>query len=133
MSMMTGERYSIPHVISEEYKGAGISHLLAISGFHMTIIVGFAFFLIRFICALCMPLSNKYNSKKIAVIFAFVVSVFYLFISGARLPTTRAFIMTTLGLLAIILDRNPLSLRFVAVSAILILLFFIYLPISFSI
>ena len=122
MSMMTGERYSIPYDISESYKGAGISHLLAISGFHMTLIVGFAFFFIRFVLALFMPLANRYNTKKFAVIFAFIVSLFYLFISGARLPTERAFIMTTLGLLAIILDRNPLSLRFVAVSAIIILL-----------
>lgn len=122
MSMMTGERYSISYDVSENYKGAGISHLLAISGFHMTLIVGFAFFLIRFILALFMPVANKYNTKKFAVIFAFIVSLFYLFISGARLPTQRAFIMTSLGLLAILIDRNPLSLRFVAVSAIVILL-----------
>ena len=122
MSMMTGERYSIPESISEDYKHAGISHLLAISGFHMTLIVGFAFFLIRYLLAFYMPFANKYNTKKIAVFFALMVSIFYLFISGARLPTQRAFIMTTLALIAILIDRNPLSLRFVAVSAIIILL-----------
>ncbi len=123
MSMMTGERYSIPLEISENYKNAGISHLLAISGFHMTLIVGFAFFLIRFLFAFSVSFSNRFNTKKIASIFAFIVSVFYLFISGARLPTERAFIMSTLALIAIILDRNPVSLRFVSVSAIIILLF----------
>ena len=122
MSMMTGERYSVPKNISEDYKGAGISHLLAISGFHMTLIVGTVFFLIRLLLAFCSPLSMKYNTKKIAVWFALVFSFFYLFISGARLPTERAFIMTTLALCAVFLDRNPLSLRFVAVSAIAVLL-----------
>ena len=123
MSMMTGERYSIPNDIAENYKNAGISHLLAISGFHMTLIVGFVFFLIRFLFAFSISFSNKYNTKKIAAIFALLFSIFYLFISGARLPTQRAFIMSSLALFAIMLDRNPISLRFVAVSAIIILLF----------
>ncbi len=123
MSMMTGERYSISKDISEEYKNAGISHLLAISGFHMTLIVGFVFFLTRFLLAFSVFISNRYNTKKIAAVIAFLFSIFYLFISGARLPTERAFIMSSLALLAVILDRNPISLRFVAISAILILLF----------
>lgn len=122
MSMMTGERYSISDDISEAYKGAGISHMLAISGFHMTLIVGFAFFVVRLILACWMPLSNRYNTKKIAVVFALMFSVFYLFVSGARLPTQRAFIMTTLALIAVLIDRSPFSLRFIAVSAIIILL-----------
>ncbi len=122
MSMMTGERYSIPDKVSEDYKGAGISHLLAISGFHMTLIVGFVFFLVRFLLAFSVSFSNRYNTKKTAVLFAFLFSVFYLFISGTRLPSERAFIMSSLALLAVLLDRNPISLRFVAVSAIIILL-----------
>ncbi len=123
MSMMTGERYAISKEISENYKNSGISHLLAISGFHMTLIVGFSFFLIRFLFAFIMPIANRYNTKKLAVIFALIVSIFYLFISGARLPTQRAFLMILFALGAVVLDRNPLSIRFVSITAILILLF----------
>ncbi len=122
MSMMTGERYSIPKVISDNYNRAGISHLLSISGLHMTLIVSVAFLLIRLLLAFCMPVATKYNTKKIAVFFALFVAIFYLFLSGARIPTQRAFVMILFALIAILLDRSPFSLRFLSVTAILILL-----------
>ena len=122
MSMMTGERYSIPKTISDNYNRAGISHLLSISGIHMTLIVGAAFFFIRLLFAFCMPIASKYNTKKIAVFFALLIAIFYLFLSGARLPTQRAFIMILFFLIAILLDRSPFSLRFLSITAIIILL-----------
>ncbi|MBD5398720.1 ComEC family competence protein [bacterium] len=122
MSMMTGERNSIPEKISNNYKNSGIAHLLSISGIHMTLIVGAAFFFIRLLFAFCMPVASKYNTKKIAVFFALCIAIFYLFLSGARLPTQRAFIMILFVLIAILLDRSPFSLRFLSITAIFILL-----------
>lgn len=123
MSMMTGERYSIPKDISDAYNASGIAHLLSISGIHMTLIVGAMFFFIRFGLAFCMPIASRYNTKKIASIFALLVAIFYLFLSGARLPTQRAFIMILFALIAILIDRSPFSLRFLALTALVILIF----------
>lgn len=122
MSMMTGERNSIPEKISNNYKNSGIAHLLSISGIHMTLIVGSAFFFIRLLFSFCMPIASKYNTKKIAVFFALCIAIFYLLLSGARLPTQRAFIMILFALIAILLDRSPFSLRFLSITAIFILL-----------
>ena len=121
MSMMTGERYSVPKDISENYNSAGISHLLSISGIHMTLIVGVAFLFIRLLLALYMPIASRYNTKKLAVFFALFVATFYLLLSGARISTQRAFITIFLGLIAILIDRSPFSLRFLSITAIIIL------------
>ena len=122
MSMMTGERYSISKDITDAYNASGISHLLSISGIHMTLIVGAMFFLIRFLLAFCMPISSRYNTKKIATFFALIMAIFYLLLSGARLPTQRAFIMILLGLIAILIDRSPFSIRFLSLTALVILI-----------
>ncbi len=121
MSIMTGERYNINEDTINIYKNAGISHLLSISGFHMSLITGFIFFIIRFLLSLSPYISNKYNNKKIACIIAFIISVLYLLISGARLPTIRAFIMSSIVLLSIMLDRSSISMRSIFISAFIIL------------
>ena len=47
----------------------------------------------------------------------------YLLLSGASIPTQRAFLMTSLVLLAVILDRTSLSMRLIALAAFVLLLF----------
>ncbi|MDR2098874.1 MAG: ComEC/Rec2 family competence protein, partial [Rickettsiales bacterium] len=123
ISMMTGDIYAVDEEIGGDYKAAGISHILSVSGLHMTIIAGFAFFLIRLLLSLSMRIASRYDTKKIAAVIALAASVFYLFLTGARIPTQRAFMMTALGLGAVLADRNPISLRFIAMSAAAILLF----------
>ncbi len=123
-SIMTGERYNIDNNISENYKNAGISHLLSISGFHLSIIIGSIFFIIRFLLSLNIYISNKYNSRKIVSIISFIASSFYLFVSGARISTIRAFIMSCIILLSIILDKVAISLRSVSIAAITILIIY---------
>jgi competence protein ComEC len=46
----------------------------------------------------------------------------YLFLVGATVPTQRAFLMIFLALIAVIMDRNPISLRLVAAAAFAVLL-----------
>jgi competence protein ComEC len=123
ISMTTGDIYALDKKISADYRAAGIFHILSVSGLHMTIIVGFAFFLVRFLLSLSMYVSSKYDTKKIAAVAAMLAATFYLLMTGARIPTERAFIMTALGLLAVLFDRNPISMRFIALSAAAILLF----------
>lgn len=60
--------------------------------------------------------------KNIAAIAALLGTIAYMLLAGATVPTQRATLMTAIVFLAIILNRNPFSLRLVAVSAFVILL-----------
>jgi competence protein ComEC len=67
------------------------------------------------------PLALRVNSKKVAAIFALAVAAFYLALSGANVATERAFIMVLVMLAAVLMDRRALSLRTVAISACVLL------------
>jgi competence protein ComEC len=68
------------------------------------------------------PLAARYNSKKAAAAFAMLISFMYLLISGAQIPTQRAFMMTFVVFLGILFDRRAVSMRMLAFAAFVVLL-----------
>ncbi len=121
-ALINGERASIPDEVSEDLRAAGIYHVLSISGLHMVLFAGSLFWTVRALLALVPGLALRYPIKKWAAFIAILGATFYLTISGAAIATQRAWIMITLMFVAILLDRPALSMRNVALAAIVILL-----------
>jgi competence protein ComEC len=61
-------------------------------------------------------------TKKWAAVAALVVSLAYVIISGASVPTQRAYLMLAVVMLGVLIDREALSMRLVAWAAVAILL-----------
>ncbi len=99
-----------------------MAHLLAISGMNISFVAGLIFFLTRLLLAASPVLALKFPIKKIAAMLSFAGAVFYMMLSGAEVPVQRAVLMTGIVILAIIMDRTPISLRLVSFSAFVILL-----------
>lgn len=121
-ALTTGERGAIPEGLLNAYRDSGLAHLLSISGLHMSLVVGFAFFVLRAGLALVEPLALSRPIKKWAAAGALAAGAFYLLLAGAPVPTQRAFLMAAVVLLAVMVDRNPISLRLVGWSAFAVLL-----------
>lgn len=121
-AVIAGERSGISHQISENYRNSGLAHFLAISGLHMSMIAGMAFFALRLILALIPQFSVRYNSKKAAAVLAIFVSFVYLLISGGAVSTQRAFIMTFVVLLGILFNRAAISMRMISLAAVIVLI-----------
>ncbi len=121
-ALITGDRSYIHKNVRQEFVDAGIAHILAISGLHLSIIAGFAFFLIRGSLALIPVIVERYPIKKIAAMSVIFLTFAYLLISGAGYPVQRAFIMTTFAMIAIMMDRQAISMRLLAFAALFILL-----------
>jgi competence protein ComEC len=119
---VTGDRSAITQDTVERLRDSNLSHLLAISGMNMAFITGFVFALVRYGLALVPPVALRVNGKKIAALAALAVAAFYLALSGANVATERAFIMVAVMLVAVVADRRALTLRSVALAAILLLL-----------
>ena len=100
---------------------SGLAHMLAISGLHMALIAGTAFWLIRALLALSPGLALNRPIKKWAAAGALAIAAVYLGISGAGIATQRAFVMLAIMLVAVMLDRPAISLRNVALAAFVIL------------
>ena len=121
-ALMTGDRGAIPEHVLDAMRDSGLAHLLAISGLHIGMVAGIVFFACRGLLALIEPVALRYPIKKWAAVAALLAAAGYLLLSGATVPTQRAFLMTALVLLAVMLDRSALSMRLVAWAAALILL-----------
>ena len=122
VALLTGLRGALPDQIWDEWAAAGIAHLISISGLHMALVAGTLFFAVRIALALAPPLALRLPAKKLAALVALFGVFGYLLISGAPVPTLRAFAMTAIGLVAIMADRNPFSMRLIAWAAMVVLL-----------
>lgn len=120
-ALITGDRAGIPDDVNLWLRTTGLSHVLSISGLHMALVAGFAMAAVRALlaaipwCALVLPI------KKIAAVGALTVATFYLLISGSNVATDRSYIMLAIMLLAVLVDRPALTLRNVAIAAIVVL------------
>ncbi len=119
-AIMTGDRSAMGKETLGHLRASNLAHLLAISGLHMGLLTGFIFASVRSLLALtCLAL--HWPTKKIAAICALIVGAFYLALSGGNVATERAFIMVEVMFVAILLDRRALTLRAVAIAAIIVL------------
>lgn len=121
-ALMTGERGAIPADVVEAMRDSGLAHLLAIAGLHLGLITGALFFGVRALLALVPWLALRFPIKKWAAAAALLGAFWYLLVTGATVPTQRAFIMTGVVLLGIVLDRTSISMRLVCWAAAAILL-----------
>ena len=117
VALLTGARNLISQDGQEAMRNAGLAHLLAISGLHIGLIASSIILLIRGILSLFPAIALRYPIKKIAAIVGIMTALAYLLISGATIPTQRAFAMTSIVLVAIIMDRLAITIRLVAVVA----------------
>ncbi len=120
-ALITGQRDGISNEVADNMRNSGLAHLLAISGLHMGLLCGAAFFFARFLLTRSEYLTLRYPVKKIAAMIAIGAGLVYVTLSGGGIPTVRAFIMAAILFLGIVTDRRAISLRLVAIAAMVIL------------
>ena len=121
-ALLTGIRSGIGEEPLNALRIAGLAHILAISGLHMSLMAGSLFWLIRALLAMNQHAALHLPVKKIAAFIALTGAAAYLVISGSGISTQRAFIMIAIMFVAIMLGRPALSMRNLASAAILVIL-----------
>jgi competence protein ComEC len=112
----------VPQSTLKALRESNLAHLLAISGLHMGLLVGFVFATLRYGMALHGWSALYLPTKKIAAMGALGAATVYLLLSGGNVATERAYVMAAVALLAVMADRRAISLRSVAVAAMVVLL-----------
>ncbi len=120
-ALITGERAAIPDADNNAYRDSGLFHVLSISGVHMALAGLGIFWIVRALLALSPRLALNYPIKKWAALAAVLGATFYVFISGASAPAVRSYLMLVVMLVGVLADRPALSMRSVAISAVLLL------------
>src|SRR5271156_6827224 len=120
-ALITGKRGAVAEDVKQSFRDSGLSHLLAIAGLHLGLVGAFVFFAVRGLLALIPPVALRYPIKKIAAGATLAVLTCYLLISGAAIPTERAFVMNGIVFAAIMIDRLRISMRICAIAAAVVL------------
>jgi competence protein ComEC len=122
-ALVLGERGDIPEEITEQFTGAGIAHLLAISGDHLGIVALLSFSLFLWILKRSEFLLLSISVKKWAGGLTIPFILLYTFIAGGGISVIRATIMVITFFLSILFSRERNLLHTLALAAFLILLF----------
>ncbi len=120
-ALLTGLRGDITERVWTVMQRSGLAHLLAISGLHIGLVAGTAFLFIRYAICLWPWLALRVAAHRVAAVAALLTALAYLLLAGAPVPTQRAFMMTGLVLVGLLLDRDAISLRLVALAACVVL------------
>ncbi|MFY9698081.1 MAG: ComEC/Rec2 family competence protein [Rhodoplanes sp.] len=120
-ALITGKRDAISSTVNDAMYVSSLAHVLSISGYHMAVVAGVVFIVVRAFLALAPALAERRPIKKWAAVAALLAAASYLVLSGAEVATQRAFIMTAIVLLGVMLDRQALTLRTLAVAALAVM------------
>lgn len=121
VALVTGNKTYIPNDVQESLRKSGLAHILAISGLHMALVTLTVIWCIRLVLAFLPNLVLRHPIKKWAVCAGFLSATGYLMLSGAGIATQRAWVMISVMLLAVLMDKRAITMRSVAISAVIIL------------
>ena len=122
IALIAGEQGAVAPEALAAFRDSGLQHILSISGLHIGMVAGIVFFAVRLGLALVPRAALYWNTKKIAAVAAFLAISLYAAFAVQSVPTQRSWLMTSVVLAAILIDRQAITLRLVAWAAGLILL-----------
>lgn len=111
-AMLLGNKTRLSNVVERDFSRAGASHLLALSGLHVSIIMGLLMLLLK---------KLRVPTKAIAVLLI-AGSIFYLLLTGVKISAARSVIMVLLVYLSMLSSRQHDSLTSLAFAGALLML-----------
>ncbi len=90
-------------------RATGTSHLLAISGLHISLVGGLAFVVAHWGLGLLAPVNRCWPVQRPAALMAFGAALGYAALAGLPVSTQRALIMLTVAMIGQILRRRAFS------------------------
>lgn len=111
LGIMLGDTTEIDENTKEEFANSNISHVLAVSGLH-----------ISYIILMATTATQKMLGKKLSKIISSLVLVAYMIITGFSISVVRASIMGILTCMAFVLYRKSNTLNNIAISTMIILI-----------
>lgn len=121
-ALASGDRGAIAEADDAAMRDAGLTHLLSVSGLHVSAVVAAAYVLTVRLLALLPWLALRVRLPLVAAGAGALAGVGYTLLTGAEVPTIRSCIGAVLVLIALAIGREPLSMRMVAIAAALVLL-----------
>ncbi|MFZ1109757.1 MAG: ComEC/Rec2 family competence protein [Rhodomicrobium sp.] len=121
-ALTVGQTAGLDDASMYDLRGSGLAHVISISGLHMSLVAGAVFWFLRWFLAMFPSIALRYSVRTLAGGTALFCVTVYLALSGASIAAVRSYLMIAVVFLAILLNRQALSLRNVALAGFLILI-----------
>ncbi|MBQ1816233.1 MAG: ComEC family competence protein [Bacteroidaceae bacterium] len=115
-ALTLGDKYSLTRDIRTLFSETGASHVLALSGLHLGILVSVLLFLLR-------PFMRKSSTRKGVVAACIMFIWLFAWMTGLSVSLVRAAIMYTLALLFYLRNVQGIPINHLAIAALVILFF----------
>lgn len=115
-ALLSGDRSRLPESLHRDFKRLGISHVIAISGMHLSVICGVALFITKHL--------NAYLRYAVQC----AVVLFYMFFTGFTSSVVRAGIMVLIACLAFFVRREADMITGIGIAVLTICIFDPFAP-----
>ncbi|NJD35656.1 MAG: DNA internalization-related competence protein ComEC/Rec2 [Betaproteobacteria bacterium] len=122
IALAVGDQHSIDPGLWQSFARTGITHLMSISGLHVTMLAGLAYALINWLWRRSTTLPLRLPAQHAAAVGGFLAACGYCLLAGFAVPAQRTLYMLGVVALARLAAREMAASRVLALALLLVLL-----------
>jgi len=137
-ALVTGKKEVLPLEVRDNFSRAGTSHLLAISGFHLSLVAFGVYLILNALLSRIYLWAVTGRARKVAGMLTLIPLTAYALFTGFSPSTQRALVMVSVFMVAVFMEKEKDPLNILCLAGIIILgmdppaLFSISFQLSFS-
>ncbi|NWG86037.1 MAG: DNA internalization-related competence protein ComEC/Rec2 [Hydrogenophilaceae bacterium] len=114
VALAVGDQNAIPDAQWTLFRHTGVTHLMSISGLHVTLFSALAYWLVQFGWRRAPPLAVRLPAQKAGALFGLTAAAGYVALAGFGIPAQRTLFMLAAAALMLWLDRAGSASRVLA-------------------
>ena len=122
-ALAIGDQKAIPGDLWQVFAKTGTTHLMSISGLHVTLFSGLVAVLVAFFWRRLPALAARMPAQRAGIFCGWFAAAFYTLIAGAGIPALRTLFMLSVGALAVLTGRHVSPFRILSLALVVVLLF----------
>jgi len=122
VALAVGDQQAIPSGQWLLFARTGITHLMSISGLHVTMVAGLGWWFVAWIWRRRPGLALRFPAQKAAAAGGVLAAVAYCLVAGFGVPAQRTLYMVSVLALALFFGRNLAGSRILALALLVVLL-----------
>ncbi|HEV8502192.1 MAG TPA: DNA internalization-related competence protein ComEC/Rec2 [Casimicrobiaceae bacterium] len=104
-ALAIGDQQSVPEAQWRVFNRTGISHLISISGLHITVFAMVVGTIALAIARRFVKLTSRFAARKVAVVVGAIAATVYTMLAGAEVPAQRTLVMLCVAATGLLLAR----------------------------
>lgn len=122
IALVIGDQQAIKPVLWQQFAQTGITHLMSISGLHVTMLAGLFYWLVGWLWRRSSVLPLHFPAQKAAVAGGFLAALAYSLLAGFAVPVQRTVVMLGVVALSRLVNRELAASRILTLALLVVLM-----------